>query len=67
MVYPQQVVSTSPACHDEAASQGGTMIQITLGRKKDIDPHIDPLQRSQIGWSDGLSDRQLHEMPAESG
>ncbi|MFI5687949.1 hypothetical protein [Streptomyces sp. NPDC051636] len=38
------------------------MIQITLGRKKDVDPNSDPLQRSQIGWSDGLSDKQLHDI-----
>ncbi|QIJ60598.1 hypothetical protein [Streptomyces sp. JB150] len=38
------------------------MTQITLGRKKDVDPNGDPLQRSQIGWSDGLSDRQLYEI-----
>lgn len=38
------------------------MIQITLGKNKDVDPNSDPLQRSQIGWSDGLSDRQLHEI-----
>ncbi|MET8732472.1 hypothetical protein ABZV81_35680 [Streptomyces parvus] len=38
------------------------MIQITLGKNKDVDPKSDPLRRAQIGWSDGLSDRQLYEI-----
>ncbi|WNI20024.1 hypothetical protein [Actinacidiphila sp. ITFR-21] len=38
------------------------MIQITLGKKKDVDPNSDALQRAQIGWSDGLSDQQLYEV-----
>ncbi|MEU8626675.1 hypothetical protein [Streptomyces sp. NPDC048669] len=38
------------------------MIQITLGKQKDVDPNSDPLQRSQIGWSDGLSGQQLYEV-----
>ncbi|MFB7763907.1 MULTISPECIES: hypothetical protein [Streptomyces] len=38
------------------------MIQITLDKKKDAGPNSDPLQRSQIGWSDGLCDQQLHDI-----
>jgi hypothetical protein len=35
------------------------MIQITLGKKKSVDPDTDPLQRSQIGWEEGLTDERL--------
>ncbi|MEU2512493.1 hypothetical protein [Streptomyces syringium] len=38
------------------------MIQITLGKKKNVDPDSDPLQRSQIGWSDGLSGQRLYDI-----
>ncbi|MFF1649872.1 hypothetical protein [Streptomyces sp. NPDC058240] len=38
------------------------MIQITLGKKQLRDPNGDPLGRSQIGWTDGLSGRQLFEI-----
>lgn len=38
------------------------MIQITLDEKKDGAANSDPLKRSQIGWSDGLYDRQLHDI-----
>ncbi|AKG46853.1 hypothetical protein SXIM_54690 [Streptomyces xiamenensis] len=38
------------------------MMQITLDKKKDAGPNSDPLQRSQIGWSDGLCDQQLHDI-----
>lgn len=38
------------------------MIQITLDKKKAAGPNSYPLQRSQIGWSDGLCDQQLHDI-----
>ncbi|MFD7508170.1 hypothetical protein ACFV5N_02300 [Streptomyces sp. NPDC059853] len=38
------------------------MIQIALGKKKDVEPNSDSLQCSQIRWSDGLSDQQLHDI-----
>jgi hypothetical protein len=38
------------------------MIQITLGRKKLVDPGDDPLHRSQIGWDEGLAGQQLYEI-----
>jgi hypothetical protein len=38
------------------------MIQITLGRKRLVDPATDPFQRTQIGWEDGLSEQQLHDI-----
>lgn len=40
------------------------MIQITLGKKKLIDPSTDyhPLRRTQVGWDEGLTDQQLYEI-----
>lgn len=38
------------------------MIQITLDEKKGGAASSDPLKRSKIGWSDGLYDRQLHDI-----
>lgn len=38
------------------------MIQITLGRHRLIDPREDAFGRSQIGWTEGLSDQQLHDI-----
>ena len=38
------------------------MIQITLGRRRPIDPSEDAFARSQIGWTEGLSDQQLHDI-----
>jgi hypothetical protein len=38
------------------------MIQITLGKKKEVSPTRDPFGRPQIGWTDGLSDQQLQEI-----
>ncbi|WP_157254850.1 hypothetical protein [Nonomuraea typhae] len=36
------------------------MIQITLGKKKLVDPGDDRLGRSQVGWEEGLSGDQLY-------
>jgi hypothetical protein len=38
------------------------MIQITLGKKKLVDPDEDTLHRSQIGWDEGLTDQQLYDI-----
>lgn len=38
------------------------MIQITLGRKKLTDPRTEWLQRSQIGWEEGLPEQQLFDI-----
>jgi hypothetical protein len=38
------------------------MIQITLGRRRLTDPREDAFGRSQIGWTEGLSDQQLHDV-----
>src|SRR6266852_8962231 len=46
----------------ETGSQGGAMIQITLGKKRLADPSTDRLHRTQIGWEEGLTDQQLYEI-----
>jgi hypothetical protein len=38
------------------------MIQITLGKKKLVDPSTDPLNRSQIGWDETLTEQQLYDI-----
>lgn len=37
------------------------LIQVTLGKGKSVDPKQDDLERSRIGWTEGLSDRELFE------
>jgi hypothetical protein len=36
------------------------MIQITLGKKKVVDPGTDSLGRSRVGWDKDLSEQQLY-------
>lgn len=38
------------------------MIQITLGKQRAVDPTGDPLGRSQVGWSPGLSPQELFDI-----
>jgi hypothetical protein len=37
------------------------MIQITQGAKRFVDQATDPLQRTHIGWEEGLTDQQLYD------
>jgi hypothetical protein len=42
------------------ASARTLLIQVTLGRARAVDPALDPLRRSRLGWSPGLSHDELY-------
>jgi hypothetical protein len=51
-----------PTTPDLSKSEGDVMIQISLGKKKPVDPNTDSLHRSEVGWCEGLPERQLYEI-----
>lgn len=38
------------------------MIQVSLGLERAIDPALDPLGRTRIGWAQGMSEVELYEI-----